>query len=209
MNRTVRFLGIALSLSIGYAAADTITTVSTASWAGTLTGTPTDLFASSIPTVSSHRATDGGFTFAGSNLTNSTATYNNHTLSDLDAGTITITPPTGGESAFELLVEAGLNSNTSQYTLIINGNYETESFGWIAFDDSTPITSLQVATMGTGDIGLLDVQYGTAIVQSQPGGGDDSDPPSVPEASTSLLTGGGMLLLLFSISRKLLPRKSL
>ena len=168
------------------------------SWQAALSGTATDVFSgASISNGTQTPYTLNGFTFSGTNMQESNEAFS--------GSTITITTPSGGETAIILYIidQAGLN-NAGSFTLTLSDSETSGSITltgspaheWYGFTDNTAITSL-VVTANIGTLSIDDLQYGTSSQASAP----------TAEAGTLLLTLGG-LLILFGSGRKLLQRAS-
>ena len=167
------------------------------SWQAALSGTATDLTFTSISNGSQTSYTLGSFIFSGSNMQESNQAFS--------GSSITITTPTGGETAIILHIsdQPGLN-NAGYFTVTLSDGETSGSIAlkgssatpWYGFTDNTAINSL-VVTADTGTLSIDDLQYGTSSQASAP----------TAETGTLLLTFGG-LLILFGSGRKLVQRVS-
>lgn len=186
-------LGTAVLLSVSYAGASTITqytgtaSANVSAWESSVNGTGTDLPFSTVQNGSLASVSLGGFTFAGTSMTE----YNNVFI----ARSIGVTMPSGGETG--LLIDVASISgqtNATSFTLTLSDHetFTSLALGWYGIATASPITSLTISGPGTETTGLADLEYAAGTTQDTP----------TPEAATVLLTCGG-LLVLFGCGRKL------
>ena len=168
-------------------------------WKAALTGSSTMLDFTTLTGTETSPKTLGGFTFSG---------FSAVVNQEFDGSNITITPPSGGETAIFLFVNDQSGRDTaSSFTLTLSDGEASGSIPlsvgpsgaeYYGFTTSSPITSVVLAA-SSGTLSIGELWYGTA----QGSGGTEP----TPEAATILLTAGGFFLL-FGCQRKLFLRKA-
>src|SRR5579875_1145594 len=180
MDRRVGFIAAALCSAMLLAAGASATPITNpytdfSSWEAALSGSPTDLNPNgNVPPGGQTSYTLDGFTFSGTNMDEEAGGFS--------GSTITITAPSGGETAMILYLGRDSNDNATSFTMTLSDNEASSSITipgqsgrsleWYGFTDITPITYLTVSTGNGTKLFVSDLQYGVAAQQDQGGNGD-------------------------------------